>query len=89
VRRPTAASRGASADRARLASPCASAFPAAHFAHLIHTTVFEDDVFLALDYARTRKVGMVYVTDDVLVPNPWDTLPPYFADQVLDMTLLP
>lgn len=67
----------------------ANALPASRFAHLIHTTVFDDDVFLALDYARTRKVGMVYVTDDVLVPNPWDTLPPYFADEVLDTTLLP
>jgi len=26
-----------------------------------------------LDLARFRKAGMVYVTVDVLVPNPWDS----------------
>ena len=31
----------------------------------------------AVDRAVTRRSGWVYVTDDVL-PNPWDTLPPYW-----------
>lgn len=30
--------------------------------------------------AATQGVGLVYVTDDVL-PNPWDTLPPYWAQE--------
>jgi hypothetical protein len=67
----------------------ANALPASHFAHLIHTSSFEDDMYLALDYARIRKAGMVYVTDDVFTPNPWDTLPAYFTAEREDMTLLP
>ncbi len=65
----------------------ANALPASHFAHLIHEAT--GVLYLALDLARTRKVGMVYVTDDVFTLNPWDTLPSYFADEVEDVTLLP
>ncbi len=65
----------------------ANALPAAHFAHLIHEAA--GVLFLELDIARTLKVGMVYVTDDVLTPNPWDTLPSDFADEVEDLSLLP
>lgn len=65
----------------------ANALPASHFAHLIHEA--SGVLYLELDIARTRKVGMVYVTDDVFTPNPWDTLPSYFMDEVEDMSLLP
>lgn len=38
----------------------------------------------AVDHAHASNCGWVYVTDDVL-PNPWDTLPPYFEALVDDV----
>ncbi|MBK7978317.1 MAG: spherulation-specific family 4 protein [Deltaproteobacteria bacterium] len=34
-----------------------------------------------VDLAVQRNVGYVFVTDDTL-PNPWDSLPPYWTDEV-------
>lgn len=59
----------------------ADALPASHFAHLVHGAATSSDMSLALDLVRSRKAGMVYVTDDVLVPNPWDALATYFATE--------
>ena len=42
-----------------------------------------------LDLARTRKAGMIYVTDDVLVPNPWDALATYWGAELGVLGLLP
>ena len=70
-------------------APYANALPASHFAHLIHGAPSFDDLYLTVDYARIRKVGMVYVTDDELLPNPWDTLPPYFGELQIDLPTLP
>jgi hypothetical protein len=30
---------------------------------------------------------MIYVTDDVLVPNPWDALPTYWSAELDALTL--
>jgi len=35
-----------------------------------------------VDLAAQRNVGWVYVTDDVLVPDPWDSIPTYWSDLV-------
>lgn len=79
---------GTAADYATtyVAPAWADALPASHFAHLVHGDATGPDLSLAL--ARTRKAGMIYVTDDVLVPNPWDALPSYFAAE-RDLLRLP
>ena len=58
----------------------------AHFAHLVHGESAAD---LAgdLDLARSRKAGMIYVTDDVFVPNPWDVLATYWAAELAALAL--
>jgi len=37
---------------------------------------------LIVDMTKLRRYSHIYVTDDVLVPNPWDTLPAYWNDLV-------
>lgn len=37
-----------------------------------------------VDHAFQQGIGWFYTTDDVL-PNPWDTLPPWFEDMVADI----
>ncbi|MEN9798976.1 MAG: hypothetical protein RL653_2672 [Pseudomonadota bacterium] len=56
------------------------AWPAERFLHLVHG-VPASDAQRIVGLSRERRAGFVYVTDDVL-PNPWDTLPSYFADEV-------
>lgn len=57
------------------------AFPDDRFCALVYgvsgRTTMEDYVNLA----RSRNIGYVFITDDVL-PNPWDTLPAYWEDEV-------
>ncbi len=54
-------------------------FTADHFAHIVHTEIA--DMLTDVGFARSRKAGMVYVTDDGL-PNPYDTLASYWTDEV-------
>lgn len=54
-------------------------YAATKFAHLVHATS-ATDWEQALAWSFERNAGYIYITDDTL-PNPWDTLPPYIANQ--------
>jgi hypothetical protein len=62
-----------------------SALSARHFAHLVHGEASSTDMATDVALARARKAGMLYVTDDTLVPNPWDALATYFAAELAAM----
>ncbi len=62
--------------RARTAAPWEALY-AARMWHVVHSCPAADmPAVVAL--ARTRAVGLLWVTDDVM-PNPYDTLPSYFT----------
>jgi hypothetical protein len=65
------------------------ALPASHFAHLVHSQTDAADMSTDLDFARLRNVGMIYVTGDVLSPNPWDSLATYWLDELDSLHRLP
>jgi len=54
---------------------------ASHFANLIYGTATAASMLDQIALARARNAGYVYVTNDVL-PNPWDTLPPYLLQEL-------
>lgn len=53
--------------------------PPQKFAHLVHATP-ADRRPRVCELSVLRNAGYLYVTDDVL-PNPWDSLPPYWDQQ--------
>ena len=55
----------------------AGAYPARDFSTLVYDCPSASAMTQAVDRAAARRSGWLYVTDDVL-PNPWDTLPPYW-----------
>jgi hypothetical protein len=59
-----------------------SKYPHDRFWHLVHTTT-QADMPNAIALSKSRQVGWIYVTPDVL-PNPWDTLPAgtYWTDEL-------
>ncbi|MEB3191784.1 MAG: glycoside hydrolase family 9 protein [Snowella sp.] len=61
-------------------------FNADHFAHLIHTEPQAEDMFADLQLAKSRKVGMVYITNDIFInpqtDNPWDTIASYWTQEI-------
>ena len=59
-----------------------NALTPAHFAHLVHGEATSANMEIDLDLARARKAGMIYVTNDVLVPNPWDKLATYWGAEI-------
>jgi hypothetical protein len=92
ILRPTAdrfvVTENAGADYASyIPSPWNFDYEASHFAHLIHT---EPSAATMADYvslARSRNAGLVYITDDAL-PNPWNTLPGYWDEEVAAVAAL-
>ena len=60
---------------------------ARHFAHLVHSESATADMTLDVGLAKSRNAGMLYVTDDVLSPNPWDTLATYWSSEVSQLSL--
>lgn len=54
---------------------------ASSFGHLIHNVSSSAAMQQDLDLAVSRNAGMVFITDDT-TPNPWDTLPAYWDEQV-------
>ena len=54
-------------------------YPASKFAHLVHSTP-PADWRSALEMSFERNARYVFITDDVM-PNPWDTLPPYVTSE--------
>ncbi len=61
-----------------------STYPASRFWHLIHAAETTADMQNAVRLSRERNAGFVYVTPDAL-PNPWDTLPPYLSDELMEL----
>lgn len=60
-------------------------YPASRISHLVYGTVSDADMKTTSQLAFSRNAGYLYVTSDVL-PNPWDSLPSYFAAEVAQMT---
>lgn len=56
-----------------------SNYPASDFSHLIYDAADSTVMAQVCNASKNVKAGWIYVTDDVL-PNPWDTLPPYWND---------
>ena len=56
-------------------------YPANKFAHLVHTTPDQVSMQKAVALSKTRNVGYIFVTNDVL-NNPWDTMPSYWSTEV-------
>lgn len=54
--------------------------PPRKVAHLVYAAPDQTALTTTLRLAQARGAGRVYVTNDTL-PNPWDTLPPYWAQQ--------
>lgn len=62
-------------------APWMLAQPASRFVNLVYARHDTSGLHAAIAYAARHRVGGVYVTDDSL-PNPWDTTPAYWADEV-------
>jgi hypothetical protein len=60
-------------------------YPASRFAHLIFSTP-EEASAQAIGLAKRWNAGYVYVTNDD-VPNPFDTLPPYWSQEIAQIHL--
>jgi hypothetical protein len=54
---------------------------AQQFSHLPYNVASAATMTNTIDLAASRNVGWIYVTDDAL-PNPWDTLPAYWTNEV-------
>lgn len=59
-----------------------ASFAAERFAMLAHETPTIAAMQSAVDLAIARNFGYVYITDDLLDPNPWDSLPSFWADEI-------
>ncbi len=62
-----------------------SKYAPSRFAHLVHATASEADMKDAATLAFKRRGGYAFITNDLL-PNPWDSLPPYYASQVAQLS---
>jgi hypothetical protein len=62
--------------------------PASRQAHLHHSISTEAQMLAALQEARNRNAGYVYITSDVL-SNPWDTLPSYWNAELAALAPVP
>jgi hypothetical protein len=63
-------------------SPWVFEHPRSAFVHLIHTEPSGEVMLTDVALAVERNVGGIYVTNDPLNPNPWDTLPSYWTSLV-------
>lgn len=64
------------------------AYPSNRFAAFIYDVPSPGDMKTSIDLAMSRHVGNVFITDDAL-PNPWDSLPSYWKDEVSDVAAVP
>ncbi|MBL9126769.1 MAG: spherulation-specific family 4 protein [Verrucomicrobiales bacterium] len=55
--------------------------PRSGFCHLGYQVPSSDEMTRFAGWARERRAGWIYFTDDAL-PNPWDRLPAYWDDEV-------
>jgi hypothetical protein len=58
-----------------------SKYPASRFYAIVYNVPNATNMATVLDLARQRSMGYTYATNDNL-PNPWDTLPPYWQQEV-------
>jgi len=68
--------------RSRVGPAWEAGYPAERFWHVVYKAS-RLEMRRAIDLARARDVGHLYITSDDL-PNPWDTLPsvPYWMDEL-------
>ncbi len=59
----------------------ATKYPASQFYGLAYKIDNAHGMHVSLQAAEKKHLGYVFVTDDKL-PNPWNTLPPYWDDEV-------
>jgi hypothetical protein len=57
-------------------APWTIKYPASRFWHLVHSTS-STNAAQAFALSRSRRAGLVYITNDGL-PNPWDTVSSYY-----------
>ncbi len=58
-----------------------SNYDSAHFVHLVHSEPSAETMQTDIEIAISRNAGALYITDDTL-PNPWDRLPGYWAEEL-------
>jgi hypothetical protein len=56
-------------------------YPPFQFAHLMYSVTTSDTMKNYIDLASARRAGFIYITNDT-APNPWDTLPGYWSDEL-------
>jgi Spherulation-specific family 4/Ca-dependent carbohydrate-binding module xylan-binding len=56
-------------------------YPSSRFSHLIYGVPDAAGMTTVLNQSITQRAGYVYITSDTM-PNPWDSLPPYWATEV-------
>jgi len=56
-------------------------YPPERFSHLIYETP-ESSLPNAISLSKKHHAGHVYITNDVLEPSPWDTVPPYWQTEL-------
>lgn len=61
--------------------PWTLAYPSTAFAQLIYRVTSADTMHQYVALAARRHAGYVFVADDTL-PNPWDTLPGYWGQEI-------
>lgn len=59
----------------------ASRYPAAQFYGLAYQVTKQSSMLTSLKSVTKKRLGCLFITDDKL-PNPWDTLPPYWDAEV-------
>lgn len=62
-------------------APWTTGHPASSFGAILHSVPTEAEMEDILLDAVSRNYGWIYVTDDLL-PNPFDTIPPYFPAEL-------
>jgi hypothetical protein len=59
-----------------------------NFAHMVYAAPDAAAMTTDINLAANRTAGYVYVTSDILT-NPWDTLPPYWSQEVSQISITP
>jgi hypothetical protein len=63
-------------------SPYLSKYDRQHFALMLHNVPDRQTMEKYLDLAVQRNIGYVYITDDKVTTNPWDSFPSYWSAEV-------
>lgn len=59
-------------------------YPSSRFAHLVHNCA-ASNMASFLDLAQSRNAGLIYLTNDSINVDPWDTLPSYWSSLVTEV----